>query len=337
MKKLSDEEKWQAVVNNDRNYDGVFYYGVKTTGIVCRPSCPSKVPARKNVVFFDDYASALQAGFRPCKRCRPDLLNYDPAKELAAQLKDTIDTFYGERTRLQEEMNQIGMTRGHLRELFEASYDKSPEEYLAAVRLARAEELLRNGTSITETAMTVGFSSPSAFTTFWKAQTGMTPSQYLQQEKPQETSCLYESPIGLIRIRATEKGICSLKFIEHADQTAGEKKGLLEDTCSMLDEYFAGKRQHFEVPLDVEGSVFQKKVWKDLREIPYGSTRSYQQIAESIGREKAARPVGMACNRNPILILIPCHRVVGSNGSLVGYAGGIERKQYLLNLEQKNA
>ena len=333
---MNEQEKWNIVMKNDQDYDGKFYYGVKSTGIYCRPSCASKQPRRDNVIFFDCTTDAERSGFRPCKRCHPELLEYDPLSELALQAKEMIDQNYFERTKLQEGLKQAGVTRRHLTEIFEKQFGTSIEEYMAKVRLAKAKELLNEGKKITDVAFAIGMNSSASFATFFKKLTGMTPSEYTATRLMQNPFCYYKSPLGLIRIEEDSQGITSLKF---ADQVTDDMKAVncgtfLNDAKLQLQDYFSHKRLQFDLPLSIRGSDFQKQVWAVLRDIPYGETRNYKQIAKAIGNEKAARAVGMANNRNPILIIIPCHRVVGKDRTLVGYAGGIERKQRLLELER---
>lgn len=332
--RMERNEKWDAVMTNDSRCDGLFFCGVKSTGIYCRPSCASKTPKPENVRFFDSAREAEQAGFRPCKRCRPDLVAYDPAAELAQAAKRLIDRSFSRRTELRQGLGALGVTRRHLTEIFEKQYDMSPEQYAAQVRLERAKVLLREGSSVTDTAFAVGMETPAAFSAFFQKQTGMSPTEYIAK---QTTACPYgffDTPLGTIRIAENENGITSLRFADDpADQNAAMTGRYLADAAAQIRDYCAGVRKTFDVPLSLWGSDFQKRVWRALRNIPYGETRSYQQIAAAVGNEKAARAVGMANNRNPILIMIPCHRVVGKDGTLVGYAGGIERKRHLLELE----
>ena len=332
---MTDSERWNAVLTNDRGYDGKFFYGVKSTGIFCRPSCASKAPRPENVVFFHSREAAEQAGFRPCKRCRPDLISYRPAEELAEEAKAVIDRSFAERLELQANLQALGVTRRHLTELFEKRFDMSPEQYVAQVRVQHARELLDAGRRVTDVAFEVGMESPAAFTTFFKKQVGITPSEYAMQRALEHPCCFFETPLGLVRLEEDPRGITSLRFADRAAERPLTAEGgiYLADAKSQLLEYFAKKRRSFDLPLSVMGSAFQKSVWNALRGIPYGELRSYQQVAEAIGSGKAARAVGMANNRNPILIMIPCHRVVGKDGRLAGYAGGIRRKQYLLEME----
>lgn len=332
---MIDSERWNAVITNDRSYDGKFFYGVKSTGIFCRPSCTSKPPVPKNVVFFNSREDAERAGFRPCKRCRPDLIAYDPVAKLVDEAKAIIDCSFAERLDLKEKLNSLGVTRRHLTELFEKRFDMSPEQYLAQVRFQRAKELLDAGSRVTDVAFAVGLESSASFATFFKKQAGISPTEYVLQRTLERPYCFCETPLGLIRIEENQDGIASLRFTDKkAEPALAHGSGVyLKDVKSQISEYFAKSRKSFDIPLSITGSAFQQSVWRVLRDIPYGETRSYQQVAETIGNRGAARAVGMASNRNPILIIIPCHRVVGKDGKPVGYAGGIDRKQYLLEME----
>lgn len=332
---MTDSERWNAIITNDRSYDGKFFYGVKSTGIFCRPSCASKPPKSKNVVFFNSKEDAQRAGFRPCKRCRPDLITYDPMAKLAEDAKAIIDCNFTERLELMKKLNALGITRRHLTELFEKRFDISPEQYIAQIRFQRAKELLDTGCRSTDVAFAVGMESSASFTTFFKKQAGITPTEYVLQQISEYPYCFCETPLGLIRIEENRYGITSLRFADDKTETTlvNENSIYLADVKVQISEYFTKNRKTFDVPLSITGSEFQKKVWSSVRNILYGETRSYKQIAEAVGNKDAARAVGMANNRNPILIIIPCHRVVGKDGKLVGYAGGVDRKQYLLEME----
>lgn len=335
---MDAEEKWAAVLANDARYDGRFFYGVKRTGIYCRPSCKSKKPSSKNVRFFDCAQEAELAGFRPCKRCRPDVFAYNPAAKIAEAAKAIIDETFSDRIELREKLHAIGVSRRHLTERFEKRYEMSLEQYVHQVRFSRAKEMLTEGKQITDVAFAVGMQSPSAFTVFFKKQAGMSPSEYRAKQATESPYCFCQTPIGRLRIVENEKGIAGIRFVDQqpAAKAPTAKGTYLADATEQLQAYFAKRSTAFDVPLCPLGSKFQQSVWRELQNIPYGETRSYQDIARRIGNPKAARAVGMANNRNPILIMIPCHRVVGKDNRLVGYAGGIERKQYLLHLEDAN-
>lgn len=332
---MIDFERWNAVLTNDQSYDGKFFYGVKSTRIYCRPSCASRPPKPENVVFFNCREDAERAGFRPCKRCRPDLLSCDPTDDLAEKAKAIIEHSFAEQSDLREKLCALGVTRRHLTELFEKSFDMSPEQYIAQIRFQRAKELLDAGYRATDVAFAVGMESSASFATFFKKQAGISPTEYVLQRTSEHPYCFLETPLGLIRMEEDHHGITALRFVDAKAETSlsGGNSLYLADAKLQIEEYFAKSRKAFDVPLSITSTDFQKKVWNVLRSIPYGETRSYQQVAEAVGNKKAARAVGMANNRNPILIIIPCHRIIGKDGKPVGYAGGIARKQYLLEME----
>lgn len=345
---MNDDKMWEAVVNCDASYDGKFYYGVKTTGIYCRPSCKSKLPKRGNVVFFKTKEDAENAGFRPCKRCRPDLLQYDPAAELSERTKELLDHYFNDRVKLSSDMKKMGVSRKHLTQVFKQQYQITPSEYLIQVRIDAAKQMLQNGISITDAVSMAGYENLSEFYDHFRRQTGMTPARYRQIFADNISRRVMETPIGPLRIIASQEAILCVEQAGRisaevdkmpTDQIiSGNASGELVKDCEVeLREYFVGKRKIFDLPVKPEGTDFQKNVWEHLQQIPYGQTRTYGDLATMIGNKKASRAVGMANHCNPILILIPCHRVIGANGSLTGYAAGIEAKKYLLRMEKEYA
>ncbi len=345
---MDDDEMWDAVRRCDAAYDGRFFYGVRTTGIYCRPSCKSKLPKRENVAFFASAREAQAAGFRPCKRCRPDLLGYDPAAELSARAKELIDRGFGDRVQLSQSMRDMGVTRKHLAEVFKRQYDITPTEYLLQTRIASARSMLQDGMGVLDTAAAVGYESPSTFYEHFRRLTGMTPARYRQIFARNISRGVLHTPIGDLRVIASSDAILCVEQAARVRGDAGgeadaipadrliqgDASGELVQACrSELTEYFDGARRCFDLPLAPEGTDFQKTVWGQLQRIPYGETRTYGELAAMTGNARASRAVGMANHCNPILVLIPCHRVIGSDGSLTGYAAGIEAKEYLLRLE----
>ena len=348
---MTEEEMWQAVRDCDASYDGVFYYGVKTTGIYCRPSCPSKLPKRENVIFFKTREEAVKAGFRPCKRCRPDLPEFDPAKELSQRTKELVDNYFNDKIKLAEDMRKMGVTRKHITDVFKQQYDITPVEYLVQVRISAARKMLQDGVGILDAADMAGYQNLSEFYDHFHRLTGMTPARYRQIFASDISRFLMDTPIGPLRIIASRDAILCVEQVRWEGIDAGaaakdipsdrvlseDPSGRLVEACKVqLKEYFQGKRRDFDLPLKPEGTVFQKEVWNQLRKIPYGETRTYGELADMTKNKNASRAVGMANHCNPILILIPCHRVIGSDGSLTGYAAGIEAKKYLLQLEDRN-
>ena len=349
-RQMNDDKMWEAVRDCDASCDGKFYYGVKTTGIYCRPSCKSKLPKRENVVFFRTKEEAEEAGFRPCKRCRPDLIAFDPAQELSERTKELLERHFSDRVKLGRDMKEMGVSRKHIAQVFKEQYDITPSEYLIQVRIAAARQMLQNGAAIPDAAGMAGYENLSEFYDHFRRQTGMTPARYRQIFADNISRSVMDTPIGPLRIIASQDAILGVEQTGRESSDAGAQAGqipadrilsgdasgeLVKDCAAQLTEYFAGKRQAFDLPVSPEGTDFQKNVWNHLRDIPYGQTRTYGELAEMAGNKKASRAVGMANHCNPILIVIPCHRVIGADGSLTGYAAGIEAKKFLLQLEQR--
>lgn len=340
---MTENEKWNAVISNSTDADGLFYYAVKSTGIFCRPSCKSKEPVRENVMFFDCREDAIAAGFRPCKRCRPELVEYQPLADIAKQAKNVIDQYYSEKQQLTDELQKLGISKRRMAQIFKQQYGISPTEYVNSLRIQIAkEQLQQSALPIIEIAYSLGFESLSAFFTFFRKNTGAAPREYRNyQGNPSLLANtfygVYDTTFGQITITCSDSAIVAVQFGNQMRSGSKEQRTELTDkTASELIEYFSGRRKSFDIPLAPQGTQFQRNVWDALCQIPYGETRTYKEIAKAIGKANASRAVGMANNKNTILLLIPCHRVIGSNGSLVGYAGGIDTKEKLLQLEQNN-
>ena len=349
---MGEEKMWQAVKDSDASYDGKLFYGVKTTGICCRPSCPSKLPKRENVVFVQTREEAEEAGFRPCKRCRPDLSDYDPAAELSQKTKELVDRYFDDRVKLSEDRKEMGVSWKHLSEVFKKRYSITPSECLIQVRISAAKRMLQDGYGVLDASLMAGYENLSEFYEHFRRESGMTPARYRELFASNISRSVLPTPIGPLRIIASRETILSVEKAGQEKKDAGKEaeqvpadrilsddaSGELLKRCEQeLSEYFAGERKSFDLPLAPEGMDFQKSVWKCLQTIPYGETRTYGELAAMVGKEKASRAVGMANHSNPILILIPCHRVIGADGNLTGYAAGIEAKKFLLELEKENA
>lgn len=339
---VNDSLKWQAIVDNDKHHDGCFFYAVKSTGIFCNPSCKSRMPSKENVVYFDSAEEAKEAGYRACKRCRPDLHEFQPMKIMAEETKLAIETYYNKREKLSKVLDTMGITQHRLVEVFRQYYHMTPSQYADELRIRAAKErLINSNDSLINIAFLVGFDSVSAFYGFFYKHLNMTPSEYRQQHcfdsrSVESKYSLYETSIGNILISANDFAVDSIRFETTKELHAYRKPDRLTDQAAkQIEEYISGTRQHFDFPLRLSGTKFQQTVWKELQNIPYGETWTYKQVAQKIGAPNASRAVGMANNKNPILIVIPCHRVVGSDGSPKGYAGGIEVKKKLLELENK--
>ena len=340
---MTNEEKWTAVSTNDTAYDGKFYYAVKSTGIYCRPSCKSKLPKPSNILYFDTKADAESTGFRPCKRCRPDLINYQPVQSLARQMRQIIDTGFLDKGHVFEELKKLGVTPKRSIEIFKEQFGVTPGEYTDRLRMHEARrQLSESDTPIVEIAYMLGFESISAFYSFFGRYLNMSPGEFRRKARPSSslkteagTSFVYHTDVGKIMITADKNAVTGIRFGEPITPLEYRRNMLTDMAAEQLEEYFHGIRTTFTVPLRPSGSPFQQLVWSALQNIPYGKTQSYKQVAEHIGKPTASRAVGMANNKNPVLIMIPCHRVVGSDGSLVGYAAGLPIKQRLLELERK--
>jgi AraC family transcriptional regulator of adaptative response/methylated-DNA-[protein]-cysteine methyltransferase len=332
---------WAAVIGSDSSYDGRFYYGVKSTGIFCKPSCKSKAPLKENVEYFDTASDAERAGYRPCKRCRPDLTDYKPLLEIAEDAKRAIDVFYGERDRLIAQLTDLAVSSHRLSEIFKGYYGLTPNQYADSLKIQSAKQQLSSDAKpILDIALSLGFDSLSAFYAFFRKHTQLTPKEYRdgaasEQASAHKYSATYDSKYGTILISTDGELITGIKLSKlSGTESTNTPHRLTDIAAKQLEEYFARKRQLFDLPLHPAGTEFQRRVWESLCRVPYGETRSYKQIATDIGNPKASRAVGMANNKNPIMIVIPCHRIVGSSGDLVGYAAGLVLKQQLLDLEQ---
>jgi AraC family transcriptional regulator of adaptative response/methylated-DNA-[protein]-cysteine methyltransferase len=337
----------RAFYAKDASYDGLFFTGVRTTGIFCRPSCPARKPLRRNIEFFPSVSRALFAGYRACQRCRP--LEADGRHpEWAQRLLATIDAEPDRRLRAGD-LRALGLTPERVRRHFQRTFGMTFDAYCRARRLGGALEQLREGADLDSAAFDAGYESLSGFREAFSRHFGTPPGRGRAGE------CIrvawLRTPLGPMVSGATDEGLCLLEFtdrrmLERQLSILGRRfkvplvpgtHELLKRTESELAEYFAGERREFEVPVHVVGSDFQKRVWRALQRIPYGQTRSYKQLAKSVRSPDAVRAVGQANGMNRIAIVIPCHRVVNADGRLGGYGGGLWRKQRLLALEQGQA
>lgn len=342
--KLTAERMYQASLDKDSSFEGTYWMAVKTTGIFCRPTCTARKPKKENVEFFLNAKEAIEKGYRACKICKPlEKLNETPQyiQELLAELTQNESLKIKDADLLKRNIEPVTIRRWFLK-----NHGMTFQAFQREFRMNTAFKKIKNGESIMETALDSGYESLSGFNESFKNILGVSPKnsriQMIIDLKRIET------PLGTMFACAVDEGICLLEFTDrknmekqfislskalNAEIVQGENKHFkqLEDE---LTEYFEGKRSQFYVPLFITGTEFQKNVWQLLREIPIGETRTYKQQSEFLGNPKAIRAVGTANGINKIAILIPCHRVIGSNGELVGYAGGIWRKQKLLELEK---
>ena len=336
---ISDQQAWQAFERRDRSFDGRVIGAVKTTGIYCKPSCPARRPKREHVEFFADAEAARAAGFRPCLRCRPDEVGRD--RDAVRRAIDLIEQAE-EAPRLDELAAAVGYAPHHFQRLFTRETGVSPAAYARGLRARRAEHHLQEDKAVTEAIYDAGYSGPSRFYADAKERMGMTPSAWRDGGRGETIRhAMLDTPLGQMLVAATSKGICRLTFDE---DVAALKRRFPNATILPADGAMAslisGVLQAVEtpsampdLPIDVRGTAFQEAVWRELRKIPCGETRSYAEIAAAIGEPGATRAVGTANGSNPVAVLVPCHRVIRSDGTLGGYAGGLERKRRLLDAE----
>ncbi len=344
-----EEQYWQAVVERDSSADGTFFVAVRSTGIYCKPSCPSKRPKRENVMFFTSPEAAEQAGFRACKRCHPrEGVEADPQVELVQRACRYIEEHIEDSLGLAELSAHVNMSPYHLQRVFKRIMGITPRQYAEARRLDQLKEQLKEGESVTKALYEVGYSSSSRLYERTPVQLGMTPTTYRRGGPGMHINySIVDSPLGRLLVAATEKGVCGVCIGEadtvlesalHLEYPRADIQHDAEGTglhqwVEALVMHLNGQQPHLDLPVDVQATAFQWRVWQELRAIPYGDTRSYSQIAQAIGQPQARRAVARACATNPVAIVVPCHRVVREDGNMGGYRWGVERKKRLLERE----
>lgn len=347
--KITEQQRidlyYQAVLDNNPEFVGIFYIAVKTTSVLCLPTCRARKPKKENVEFYSTLKSALENGYRPCKICKPT--------ENAEQAPTAVECAIAWVRKHPKEkitdwqLSERGISPTIVRNWFKKHYAMTFQAYQRMYRINNAFEELKHGKNITETALDSGYDSLSGFGYTYKKLMGRSPKNTMTND-----TILIDrltTPLGPMFVCATVNGICLLEFTnrrmlesEFQDLQRRLKSPILTgqnqhiDQCKTeLAEYFSGNRKRFTVALDMQGTEFQKMVWRALLDIGYGNTKSYAEQAQTINKPTAVRAVANANGANKIAIIIPCHRVIGSNGKLTGYGGGIERKQWLLDLERR--
>ncbi|MEW5963078.1 MAG: bifunctional DNA-binding transcriptional regulator/O6-methylguanine-DNA methyltransferase Ada [Pseudomonadota bacterium] len=344
---LNDDRCWSAVAARDRSADGCFYYAVTTTGIYCRPSCGSRRPRRENVRFFASPAEASGAGFRPCKRCRPDSPTHARQTALVAAACRAIETA-DEPPTLAALARAAGLSPGHFHRLFKAAVGMTPKGYAVAGRCRRVRERLRDTPTVTEAIHAAGFGSSGRFYAGADRALGMTPTAF--RKGGAMTSLRFAvgpCSLGQVLVAASEKGVAAVLLGDDPDALLRDLQDrfpnarliggdrAFEEIAAGVIAFVERPAAPPELPLDIRGTAFQHRVWQALTEIPAGTTTTYAAIAQRLGRPKAARAVAGACAANPLAVIIPCHRVVKSDGKLSGYRWGIARKRSLLDRETR--
>ena len=336
---LEAEQCWQAFTRRDRAFDGRFFGAVRTTGIYCKPSCPARHPKREHVVFYPDAVAAREAGFRACLRCHPDEVGRDRAAVAkAVRLIEAAE----EPVLLADLAGAVGYAPHHFQRLFTRDLGVSPAAYARAIRARRAANHLQEDKSVTDAIYDSGYAAPSRFYADAEERLGMTPSAWRDGGRGAVIRFVVaDSSLGPLLIAATDKGICRLTFGE--DEGALTRKfpnaDIRPDDGTIAPWVAAALAQitcpsDHHLPIDVRGTAFQEKVWGELRKIPLGETRSYADIASAVGSPGAVRAVGTANGSNPVSVLVPCHRVIRSDGTLGGYGGGLPNKVKLLEAEK---
>ena len=343
---MTDNEKYTALVEKNADFDGAFFAAVKTTGIFCRTTCTARKPKRENVCFYDSIQDALSAGYRPCKICRPmESANQIP-KEIADLLAEAQEN---PQFRITEwELRQRGFDPNTLRRWFQKHYGMTFQAFCRMSRINAAFGAIKDGNSVLDAALGSGYSSASGFAAAFDKIIGTAPGKAGKEPKNVLVYQRFDAPLGPMIAVANETGLCLLEFgdrrmLESEFSDLQKRLGAVllpgkneftEAAIKQLLEYFAGERKTFAVPLHAPGTAFQQRVWAALREIPYGETRSYGEIAAAMSNPGAVRAVGTANGMNRIAIMIPCHRVIGADGTLTGYGGGLWRKDWLLKHER---
>ena len=347
---LTDDDRYAAVSRRDSAFDGQFFYGVQTTGVYCRPSCAARLALRRNVSFHSSCEAAERAGFRACKRCRPNEPSQsDRHAEIVRRACRLIDQAE-EIPPLGEIARGIGVSPFHFHRIFKQMTGVTPKGYANARRAARLQDGLGSSATVTNAIYNAGFNAPSRFYESATGRLGMTPGAYRKGGVDASIRfAVAQCSLGAILVATTEKGVCAISFGDDPDSLVRDlqdrfpKAELLggdaefEKLVARVIGFVEAPGQPLDLPLDIRGTVFQQRVWEALRAIPTGTTASYSRIAAEIGAPAAVRAVAQACAGNTLAVVIPCHRVVRSDGALSGYRWGVERKRALLDLEARAA
>lgn len=345
---IASDPRWAAVFARDREADGTFFYAVRTTGVYCRPSCGARTAKPENVEFYMTAADAVQAGYRPCKRCKPDQPTVAGQHALlVADLCRLIENA-GQIPTLEELAQHAGMSPHHLHRVFKSATGLTPRGYAAAHRCRRVREELERGDTITGAIYEAGYNSSGRFYESSNQLLGMTPTNFRDGGAHTEIRfAIGECSLGSILVAASDRGVCSILLGDDPDELLRDlqdrfpRAGLIggdagfEQLVARVVGFVEEPGLGLDLPLDLRGTAFQQRVWQALREIPPGETASYTEIARRIGSPKAVRGVANACAANAVAVAIPCHRVVRSDGGLSGYRWGVERKRALLDREAK--
>jgi AraC family transcriptional regulator of adaptative response/methylated-DNA-[protein]-cysteine methyltransferase len=350
---LNNPELWQAVLSRDASRDGSFVFAVRSTGIYCRPSCPARRPRREQVSFFQLPEAAEQAGFRACRRCHPRRAQTaDPQIELVRRICHAIDEHDEEPLTLKTLSTETGVSAHHLQRTFKNVMGITPRQYVESRRLDQFKSKVKSGASVTDAMYDAGYGSSRGLYEKSSARLGMTPATY--GRGGQGMRIIYTiagCPLGRVLVAATERGVCSVAlgdsdselttslFAEYPNASIDSRDTVISPSLNLwlskVLDHISGKSARIDLPLDIQATAFQWRVWEELQRIPLGTTRSYQEIARAIGKPKAVRAVAGACAGNHVALVIPCHRVIREDKELGGYRWGLDRKRNLLEREQQ--
>lgn len=347
--KIAADSRWSAVTSRDPSADGMFVYAVMTTGIYCRPTCTSRIAKPENVCFYDHHTEAEQAGFRPCKRCRPSQSAKSTEKtDAIAEVCRFIEAAEEPPT-LEVLAQRIGWSTYHLHRTFKAITGITPRAYVRANRIERVREALNSKTAVTDAIYQAGYVSSGRFYAESHEILGMTPNRYKKGGTDVEIRfAVGRCALGAILVARTERGICAISLGDDAQALVHELQSRFpaavllscdthfEQQIAQVIEFIESPQIGLDLPLDIRGTAFQQRVWAALLKIPPGQTLSYSEMAELIGAPKSARAVATACAANALAVAIPCHRVVRNDGALSGYRWGVERKRALLDREKRS-
>lgn len=341
-----DDQRWTALVERRPETVAPFYYAVVTTGVVCRPGCASRRPKRDNVRFFDTLAAAEAAGYRPCKRCRPDAVA--PAEQQRQALVSLCRRLETEdpTPSLAELAAEMGLSQWHFQRLFRRVLGVTPRQYASEYRAGRLKSALKTASSVTEAGYSAGYGSSSRLFEAARSRLAMSPSDYRQGAPGQQLHyALAPCHLGWVGLVISERGLCGLELADDPDRlterlhTSFAKAELLpagdalDELLARVVDFLARPQMELDLPLDIQGTAFQCQVWQALRAIPAGQTLSYAQLANRLGRPEASRAVAGACAANRLAVVVPCHRITRADGSISGYRWGVERKRRLLEQE----